>query len=146
MQDILSRDPHLEDARRESGLEATPSVQTPMNVPIVLAINGVRTLMEDTFATVIKAMNFRVLTHVLISTNVYILTVAVHTRVTTLPVHSPVPVQVVSSWILGKEVAKISMSVRLQMVDANTHASTLTSHSTAFVDKDFISLETTRTA
>lgn len=41
---------------------------------------------------------------------------------------------------------QISMSVRLLMVDANTRASTLTSRSTAFVDKDLILLETKRTA
>ena len=29
MQDIPSMDPHLEDAREESGLEAIPSVQVP---------------------------------------------------------------------------------------------------------------------
>jgi len=37
-----------------------------MNAPIILAINGVRTLMEDTFATVTKAMNFKGKTHVLV--------------------------------------------------------------------------------
>lgn len=39
--------------------------------------------------------------------NVHFLTVAVHTRATTLLVHSRVLVQVVSNWILGKEVAKV---------------------------------------
>jgi len=43
--------------------------------------------------------------------------VAVPTRVTTLPVHSPVPVQVVSSWILGKEVAKVKSR---HIVEINT--------------------------
>lgn len=37
-----------------------------MNAPTILAINGVRMLMEDTFATVTKAMNFRGKTHVLV--------------------------------------------------------------------------------
>lgn len=146
MLDILSRVPHLEHAREEGGLEFIQSVQIQMNAPITLAINGVRTLMEDTFATVIKAMNFRGKTHVLISTNVQFLTAAVLTLVTTLLVRSLVHVQVVSNWILGKEAAEISMSVQLQKVDANKDASTRTSRSTAFVDRDSFLQETKRTA
>ena len=51
------------------------------------------------------------------STNAQFSTAAVLTRVTTLLAHSPVPVQVVSSWILGNEVAKVkllSISNKLQ--------------------------------
>ena len=44
-----------------------------------------------------------------ISTNVQILTEAVLTRVTTLPVHSLVPVQVVWSWILANEDVKVNL-------------------------------------
>ena len=40
--------------------------------------------------------------------NVQFLTVAVLTRATTLLVHSLVPVQVVSSWVLGNGVVKVS--------------------------------------
>ena len=44
-----------------------------------------------------------------ISTNVQFLTGAVPIRATTLLVHSLVPVQVVSSWILGNEAAKVKL-------------------------------------
>lgn len=40
--------------------------------------------------------------------NVQFLTAAVLTRATTLLVHSLVPVQVVSSWVLGNGVVKVS--------------------------------------
>jgi len=144
MLDTLSTALQVEHAREEYGLEATHSVQMTMSVMRIRAISGAKTQMEDISAIATKATNFKDLPRVLILTNVQILMEAVLTPVTTLLVHSLVPVQVVWSWILANEVAKTQTSVHRQMVVVNTHASTRISPSTASVGKDTLLRQTKR--
>ena len=57
-----------------------------------------------------------------ISMNVQFPTVAVLIRATTQRVHSLVPVQLVSSWILGNGVAKVKLSNQISCIENLEHS------------------------
>lgn len=125
-----------ERAREEDGLGPTQDVRIRMSVPIILVTSFAQTLTVDTSAIVIKDMSFKEIPTVLILTNAQLRTEAVPTLVTTLLVHSHVPVQPGSHWILVKEAVRMSTSVLLTMVAVNILASTHTSPSPVFADRD----------
>lgn len=145
-QDILCGDQRPEHAIEADGLAPTQDVQIRMSVPIVHVTSFAQTLTVDTFAIAIKDMSFQEIPTVLISTNAPLITEAVPTLVTTLLVHSHVLVQAGSHWILAKGAVRMSTSVLLTMVVVNILASTHSSPSPVYADRDTLWLGIKRTA